>query len=717
MTGMDEYAGHVEQYRLFVDTLHLMCGDLGMRFKDAKIDKAESPRGSTYHAHVEGQLTLGFLLDTFVQDNKIQETRVRVDIGYDKGSASFYEIADIGGHVNERGYLERWATRAIHNFNLEHNPVNLDALFGTVPMRVYGTYNDPILALEEMRLLLDGMQFATMDKPIIYRFRHVDGLMRTFSYCIFVSDGHASDFWAFFHNMGGLDSGGHSKSLKTIEDMIATNTAVDLKRVDIKYARLRKFLSERATMFNRAGRSTPSSYLSHVSGSFGAAFSESYSKFLDAHDNGEYSRALRDIRALLQMAMEEVCKQKEIDIPSKPTITKLHDRLVKHGILDGKTRAWYCAFLSIANLSARREFPTREDLLDQNTESRVKTTILLGTQLVQELDSVVNYAFYMGGRKFEYRYAIDAVKQIYERSLRADPYFLEKFDALEHNKRYGYISQDRTKLYPDTPLAVSKRVTEIPSAPGWWMRTNYGAEDVRRIAALAKKMIEQEMRHAMSGDTFGSNADITKRPESVELVTDDGLVIPQNENVENEFKSSFRYDYVAAEHEKNGKADLAQKQRKQVQKKNYGHGLEWDVAKAVAGFSNSVIEKGRVWVGIREGEGQTPEVLGLRKDMEESKSKNMDDDFGNWITDLLKNCIRGYASFDNVKISYPRIQGKQICMLEVTMASKAMYLFAKGDFENMDFFKRNNSAPRIESLRGDNLVKYVEFRFPSSTRQ
>ena len=162
---------------------------------------------------------------------------------------------------------------------------------------------------------------------------------------------------------------------------------------------------------------------------------------------------------------------------------------------------------------------------------------------------------------------------------------------------------------------------------------------------------------------------------------------------------------------------MAQKQRKQVQKKNYGHGLEWDVAKAVAGFSNSVIEKGRVWVGIREGEGQTPEVLGLRKDMEESKSKNMDDDFGNWITDLLKNCIRGYASFDNVKISYPRIQGKQICMLEVTMASKAMYLFAKGDFENMDFFKRNNSAPRIESLRGDNLVKYVEFRFPSSTPQ
>ena len=51
-----------------------------------------------------------------------------------------------------------------------------------------------------------------------------------------------------------------------------------------------------------------------------------------------------------------------------------------------------------------------------------------------------------------------------------------------------------------------------------------------------------------------------------------------------------------------------------------------------------------------------PTVLGLREDMEKSKSKNMDDDFGNWITDLLKSCIRDYALFDNIKNFVPAHQ-------------------------------------------------------------
>ena len=243
------------------------------------------------------------------------------------------------------------------------------------------------------------------------------------------------------------------------------------------------------------------------------------------------------------------------------------------------------------------------------------------------------------------------------------------------------------------------------------MGTNYSVENIRHIAALAKNMADPKISRTMAGGIFGSDANAPKRPKRARLVTDGGLKIPPNENVENEFKSSFRHDYRAARHKENGDQNLAQKQQDLVRKTNYGHGLEWDVAKAVAGFANSTVKKGRIWVGIKEGEGQTPTVLGLREDMVKSKSKNLDDDFGNWINDLLKSCIRDYASFANVKISYPRVDSKQICMLEITMASEPMYLFAKGNPSDTMFYKRNNSAPRTDLLSGANLMKYIAFRF------
>ncbi len=388
---MNEYAGHDEQYHLFINGASYMCDDLGISLKDADINKKESLNGSTYRIHIEGEHTLDFLLDTFVKANKIQKTDVHVDISYNKGSASFYEYTNIAERINEDGYLVRWVTQVIHNFNLKHRPVNLEALFGTTEIRVYGTYRDPILALKEMELLLNGMQYAELNKPIVYKFRHVGDLTRTFSYCFFVSDNHGPNFWAFFHNMSGLDSGGRNISLKIIKEMIATNAAPDLQHVDIEYARLYKFLSRHVTTFNHVGRNTLSFNLNHVWGDFGTTFSESYSKFLESYDNEEYPRALRDLRTLLQTAMEIVCEKNEITIPDKPNIGTLCSSLVESKVLDGKITVWCCAFLSVANLSAHREFSTEDDLLDQNMKDRIKITILLGTQLINELGNKIGW--------------------------------------------------------------------------------------------------------------------------------------------------------------------------------------------------------------------------------------------------------------------------------------------------------------------------------------
>lgn len=388
----NEYAGHAKHYSLFLDAAKFLCDGLGINFQDEKIDSHKSDKGSTYIIRVEGKHILDFSLNTFVKENKLQEVRTHVGIGYDKGSAPFCEYEDIVEHINEDDYLIRWVTQAMHNINLKHSPVDLDALFSTTEIRVYGTYSDPILALKEMEILLNGMQFSKMSKPIVYRFRHVDGLTRTFSYCVFVSGDRGPNFWAFFHKMGGLDSGGYSKSLEIVEAMIATNPEPDLRPVDIEYARLHKFLAEHVTTFDRVRRNTLFFDLNHVGGDFGQTFSESYSKFLESYDNGEYSRVLRDLRTLLQTAMEIVCEKKSIAIPDKPNISKLCSLLVKEGVLDEKTTTWYCAFSSVANTPAHRELPTSNDgFLDENVEERTKMTILLGTQLINELGSTIEW--------------------------------------------------------------------------------------------------------------------------------------------------------------------------------------------------------------------------------------------------------------------------------------------------------------------------------------
>ena len=384
----DEYAGHARQYRTFIGAVRLICDDLGIHFEDGKIYKPRPNGGSTYRFHAEGEHTLDFFLDTFVRANKIQKACVHISIRHGRGGEPFYDDDDIAERINERGYLERWATQALHRFNLKHHPVNLDALFDKTCIRVYGTYDDPNLAVKEMKLLVNGMRFAEPNKPA-YRFRHVNGLMRTYSYCFYVGDGSAVRFWAFFHDMGGLDSGGHSKYLKDVEEMVAENLPTNLKCRDIERARLLKFLSEHVTAFNRVARNTLCFDLGRDRSNFGARFSKEYSKFLMRCDNGEYYQALRDLRALVQTAMEKVCEKKGVPLPGKPNIAKLCGRLVEHNVLDGEETTRYGAFSVAANKAAHRALPTEGDFLAQNTEDRVKTAILLGTQLIGELGGMV----------------------------------------------------------------------------------------------------------------------------------------------------------------------------------------------------------------------------------------------------------------------------------------------------------------------------------------
>lgn len=87
--------------------------------------------------------------------------------------------------------------------------------------------------------------------------------------------------------------------------------------------------------------------------------------------------------------------------------------------------------------------------------------------------------------------------------------------------------------------------------------------------------------------------------------------MPMSEKPNQEFKSSFRFDYKGE--------DLGEKvkesKRKSYQNKHGNRQLEYEVAKAMVSIANSDLDMGRVWVGIKDQEGSgKPEILGLDKD-------------------------------------------------------------------------------------------------------
>ena len=77
--------------------------------------------------------------------------------------------------------------------------------------------------------------------------------------------------------------------------------------------------------------------------------------------------------------------------------------------------------------------------------TKIKDTPTKSTHNKKTPQAKIQYTFYINGRKFEARSAINALKQIFEYLPRIDPQFLEKFDSLEHGKKRRYISRDRTK--------------------------------------------------------------------------------------------------------------------------------------------------------------------------------------------------------------------------------------------------------------------------------
>lgn len=388
-----------EIFKQFVEASRQISEDLGINYKKVKVDRYETGTvGLSYVSTGEGKpYRFDFHLKTTTEKADVTTGKMEasVEIYYDEGSAPFWIHEDVTELKTHSDFLARWTAWAVYNFNIKHNLVNLDSLFNEMDILVYGIPGNTYPTMSEMQLLMGGIRTIKKGKILIYRFRHVDPIIkyRSFSYAFLVAHDDLHYFWVFFPEIGGLDSGGAGHDLKTTEGLIKKiKVKTERKYFDIPYTELEKFLSKHVIAFesHRSGElifrlGAPSE------ATLGKEFAKAYSRFEQRYENEQYPQALRDLRALVQESMEIVCQKKKIDITKikNHDIGNLSGVLVRHKVIDGKLIEWFRAFSSVANLASHKEFPTEKDLSNYHLKERILMTLLLGTHLISEIGRTI----------------------------------------------------------------------------------------------------------------------------------------------------------------------------------------------------------------------------------------------------------------------------------------------------------------------------------------
>ena len=383
-----------------------VAADLGVDWKEVQHDVYDTnPNELMFTASGQthsGIPSFNFVVSCKVHDSQRTEPKsyIRAGIEIEYEHATKWDIDDdITSMVGHPNYLIRWAGWAIHNFNLEHNPVNLKSRIGYHAIEVYGGDRED-WSLTQFELLMKGLQ-SSRSKVTVLRLRHVskNNWYRSYSYAIWAESGKWPGLWIFFYNMGGLDSGGWYSCYKWVEETIAElGNNVTVETHDINDRALVHFLLREDTLFRRSIHLSPfepeslypSLSLSDMffsESDLGREAVETYKKAEDSFFVGDFEGALRDLRAAVQDALENTVQRQGIDISGIKDldITKLVGMLVKADKLDGKLTSWFGAFTSFANLASHRTYPAEKELSNPQIRLRVLGTFVLGRHLLQEI--------------------------------------------------------------------------------------------------------------------------------------------------------------------------------------------------------------------------------------------------------------------------------------------------------------------------------------------
>ena len=152
--------------------------------------------------------------------------------------------------------------------------------------------------------------------------------------------------------------------------------------------------------------------------------------------------------------------------------------------------------------------------------------------------------------------------------------------------------------------------------------------------------------------------------------------ISKGESQRIEFKSSLKYDY-------------------QTKKANIT--LQIEIIKTIAGFLN--FEGGTLFIGVDDNGN----ILGLKKDYKLLGRKKDFDGFLIQLNNLIKKHFRGNI-FADLNILSQKIEGKEICIIDVEKSSIPIFLKPEGEF----YIRSGTSTNKLNT---EDSVLYIKNHF------
>ena len=340
-----------------------------------------------YHVH--------FTVDARGSSNKIydwKELALSINIGFPDGTRD--DAHQTFSKTSEAPYFADWVIKAFHEFNIKARKVNLDSLFEGSEVRILGFPGMDHYTL--ITSLLSGAAQEDIFPPTVMRFRHVTGrgaaIGVRFSYVVRVAS-----TWVAFPDIAGL-SGGSSYDAyveieKAISKLSAKNTEVThfdcSEREFMKYfARHANFLGNSWDLIDKR-EELIDFYLSVI---VAPAPGEPVSRFkaeIEKIDNNiwndQYPEALRNQRALLQDALQDLMRSRNLHFEDGSRIAQLAGILIEHHAIEPRLKSWFDAYPTFANPSAHGIHPTKKELEDEVIRNRVRVTLSLGKHLLYEV--------------------------------------------------------------------------------------------------------------------------------------------------------------------------------------------------------------------------------------------------------------------------------------------------------------------------------------------
>ena len=288
---------------------------------------------------------------------------------------------------------------AIHSYNLEKHPVDLNNLFGRVPLYIFNIPNDEIRP--QIEVILGGIPLGKGNELQVYKFRHVDKWRDYYRYYSYVFKFYTTygSLLVAFPWLGALDSGGaHSdlvfadQAIKRVENR---GGIVKTEHYDFEYDKFENFLSLQGVSISN--HLTPPLEVSQLRlpyfKSFGKDFENEWREFAKKFLERNLRDALGDIRSLVQDAMTFTCTSNKWALPieSKRNPNTLAGVLIANNALDGKLKDWASTFTAFSNVGGHsRVNPSDAELDDSVFRTRIVLTIMLGIQLIMELEKFLN---------------------------------------------------------------------------------------------------------------------------------------------------------------------------------------------------------------------------------------------------------------------------------------------------------------------------------------